>query len=509
MSRYFWFAVLTVTMFVVGHSRAMAVEAEAPPSDAEQSGIQEQDISPVVEAEPPPSDAEQSDVQKRSILPSQSLAQFYQQREMRAAPAIQQRLAAARAEIQAKGLHFEVGYTEVMDLPLEQITGAIPLSDQQYQDALVKQQATSGMILKQAQRYRSARIMSRAIVSYFSWADPSRNYVTRVKNQGGCGSCVLFAHIAALESSLLIQGFTPTMTDGAEQFLLDSGSSCKGNTMGAVASFLYSTGTVAETSDPYVAIQRPAPLDPSAIKVAKADSWKFIPPTNNMPLNDPSQVPTLKSALSTYGPLSVTLAATKLFQMYAPTSGSLTALAPGTTPKDVFDEGQQGVINHAVLLVGWDDVRQAWLIKNSWGTGWGIGGYVWVKYGSNYIGHQATALTAARPTSTGGLFGYNQGWRVENHPRLMADVNGDGKQDIVAFGNDGVLLALSTGTGFTAPTFVVADFGYNQGWRVENHPRLMADVNGDGKQDIVGFANEGVWLALSTGTGFTAPRLIP
>jgi hypothetical protein len=37
----------------------------------------------------------------------------------------------------------------------------------------------------------------------------------------------------------------------------------------------------------------------------------------------------------------------------------------------------------------------------------------------------------------------------------------------------------------------------------------MADVNGDGKQDIVGFANEGVWLALSTGTGFTAPRLIP
>ena len=73
------------------------------------------------------------------------------------------------------------------------------------------------------------------------------------------------------------------------------------------------------------------------------------------------------------------------------------------------------------------------------------------------------------------------GLRVQDHPRLMADVNGDGKQDIVAFGNDGVLLALSTGTGFTAPTFVVADFGYNQGWRVENHPRLMADVNGDGR----------------------------
>ncbi|WP_343073625.1 M12 family metallopeptidase, partial [Pyxidicoccus fallax] len=49
------------------------------------------------------------------------------------------------------------------------------------------------------------------------------------------------------------------------------------------------------------------------------------------------------------------------------------------------------------------------------------------------------------------------------------------------------------------------EFGYNAGgWLVEKHPRTAADVNRDGRADIVGFANDGVYVALSTGTGFTA-----
>jgi hypothetical protein len=102
-------------------------------------------------------------------------------------------------------------------------------------------------------------------------------------------------------------------------------------------------------------------------------------------------------------------------------------------------------------------------------------------------------------------FGVNQGWDPSKHVRVMADINGDGKADIVAFGDAGVWTALSTGTGFAAPTFVLADLGYNQGWRVDKHVRLLADVNGDGRRDIVAFGDAGVWLALAKPNGGFGP----
>ena len=113
------------------------------------------------------------------------------------------------------------------------------------------------------------------------------------------------------------------------------------------------------------------------------------------------------------------------------------------------------------------------------------------------------------PTFVVAGFGYNDGWRVNQHVRLLADVNGDGMKDIVGFGNDGVWLSLATPGGyFTAPSFVLAAFGNNSGWTNANHVRTMADVNGDGMQDIVGFGNDGVWVALSTGTGFGPPQFV-
>ncbi len=103
------------------------------------------------------------------------------------------------------------------------------------------------------------------------------------------------------------------------------------------------------------------------------------------------------------------------------------------------------------------------------------------------------------------------GWRVERHPRFLADLTGDGRADVVGFGGDGVFVALNNGDGtFQAPQIAVWDLGYDAGgWRVERHPRFLADLTGDGRADIIGFGDAGVIVALNNGDGtFQAPQLV-
>jgi hypothetical protein len=82
-------------------------------------------------------------------------------------------------------------------------------------------------------------------------------------------------------------------------------------------------------------------------------------------------------------------------------------------------------------------------------------------------------------------------------------VNGDGMADIVGFGNAGVYVSLATGGGnFAAPTFALSTFGTAGGWASENiYPREVADVNADGRADIVGFGPPGVYVALGNAEG--------
>ncbi|GAB6263868.1 FG-GAP-like repeat-containing protein [Photobacterium sp. R1] len=104
-------------------------------------------------------------------------------------------------------------------------------------------------------------------------------------------------------------------------------------------------------------------------------------------------------------------------------------------------------------------------------------------------------------------FGKDTGWTVKDHPRIMADVNGDGKADIVGFGNNGVYVSFSTGNSFSTPKHMLRAFGKDTGgWSTNDHIRTMADINGDGRADIVGFSNSGVEVSLSQGNSFSAPK---
>ena len=102
------------------------------------------------------------------------------------------------------------------------------------------------------------------------------------------------------------------------------------------------------------------------------------------------------------------------------------------------------------------------------------------------------------------------GWNsFDKYPRQVADVNNDGRADIIGFGNDNVEVALGQSDGTFGSTTVVKndDFTISQGgWNTFNgYPRQVADVNGDGSGDIVGFAEDGAYVSLASNGGGTTP----
>ncbi len=181
-------------------------------------------------------------------------------------------------------------------------------------------------------------------------------------------------------------------------------------------------------------------------------------------------------------------------------------------------------------LLAWQDTSMSFspmvLESNSYGTGSGWSDnntYLRTMADVNgdgkadIIGFRNTGVAVSLATGSGftaetlwvGAYGTNAGWsNSDTFPRMMADVNGDGKADVVGFRDTGVAVSLSTGTSFTAEALWVGAYGRNAGWSSNNiYPRMMADVNGDGKADVVGFRDTGVAVSLSTGTSFTAEAL--
>ncbi|AFL75559.1 C1 family peptidase [Thiocystis violascens] len=294
-----------------------------------------------------------------SITPSLD----YRKRELSASDDIRSALAALRQEAVAKQWTFDVGYTTAMDFKPEQITGMKPPGDwlekAQLQDAVAKTLDEPG---------QAALGACVASATKFNWADYGA--VTPVKDQGNCGSCWAFGTHGAFEGSYAI--LNNALINSSEQDTLDCSDAgdCGGGWW--AYDYLINTGSAEEENYPYTAVK--GACNASVARPFKAAVWGYV----NSQVQIPS-VAELKKALCDYGPLGIAVAVTPAFQAYK--SG-------------VFNESSTANINHAITLIGWDDSKQAWRIKNSWGIGWGESGYMWIAYGCNKIGYAATWVKA-------------------------------------------------------------------------------------------------------------------
>ena len=129
-------------------------------------------------------------------------------------------------------------------------------------------------------------------------------------------------------------------------------------------------------------------------------------------------------------------------------------------------------------------------------------------FGTVVVDNQVIAVEQSYNTTVSSSPGFTKnrgGWTDNNNfPRLTGDVNGDGRADIVGFSASNVFVSFGNSNGtFGAPIASSPGFTKNVGGWTDNNnfPRLLADVNGDKRADIVGFSASNVFVSFGNSNG--------
>jgi len=305
------------------------------------------------------------------------LSPIYRQTEVRASPALKKLLTEQRQQIQAKKLNFHVANTQVSELRLADITGIRPPTEQERSRATLMMR--NYVLNKDAiDIIRKLRLTCNA--NGKAYDARTAHYVPNIHSQH-CGNCWSYSSVGALEISYAkLSSTAPTSIDLSEkQIVACSGAgSCGGGWPYQVYAWLTSSHTkvMNESQDPDNGQNGPCIPVPANAHV-QAIGWGLADPGAG--LFNIASVEKIKEAICTYGSVSCCLEATPLFQNYAG-QGVFTEFTSTTNNPS---------INHAIVLIGWDDAKQAWLLRNSWGSNWGDGGYAWIGYHTNNIGYGA------------------------------------------------------------------------------------------------------------------------
>lgn len=253
---------------------------------------------------------------------------------------VKQQVKDVQSAIRAKGAHWTAGETNISD----------SREDWKYLVGLNYEPVDAEPIAMEAAAELPAAL---------DWRDAGGNYVTAPRNQKKCGSCWAFSMTGALEAYTLLKEHTPGKDlDLSEQVMVScSGAgTCNGGRLSA--GFLQKTGLPPESAYPYTATDGSCAAAAAGWQTGayKVGGWGSVS----------KNLTAIKTALVKFGPLPIAMMVYEDFMHYK------TGVYSFTTGKKLG--------GHAVLLVGYNDEGQYFVVKNSWDTGWGENGFFRIAY---------------------------------------------------------------------------------------------------------------------------------
>ena len=202
-----------------------------------------------------------------------------------------------------------------------------------------------------------------------------RPHMPPVYDQGQLGSCTANALCCLMQALDEIQGSRLFLYYN-ERALEGTVASDAGATLADGIRCLKTQGVCPETTWPYVprqfARKPPPPCYANALKHEALSVYSV-----------PLALGSLKAALTAGHPIAIGIRVYSSFE-------SPSVAKTGNVP--LPQKGEAVLGGHAVVVVGFSDATQAFLVRNSWGTMWGIKGYFTLPYA--YLTNAALALDA-------------------------------------------------------------------------------------------------------------------